>query len=98
MPVSAPARMPENTVTSTTAGKYGVKNTSGRIWTSPHRPRVASVRQSNANPMLNSSEGWEIPRQPRRNSSINFAMCLSLHVTSKSKIWPPSKQNGHFER
>jgi hypothetical protein len=47
--------------------------------------------------MLNGSEGWEIPRQPRLNSSINFTMGSSLHVISKSKIWPGSKQNGHFQ-
>jgi hypothetical protein len=48
--------------------------------------------------MLNGSAGWEIPHQPRLNSSINFAMGRSLHVISKSKIWPGIKQNGHFQR
>jgi hypothetical protein len=47
--------------------------------------------------MLNGSTGWEIPRQLRLNSSINFAMRPSLHVISKSKIWPRIKQNGHFQ-
>ena len=32
-------------VASSTAGKYGVKNTSGRIWASPQRAPVENARQ-----------------------------------------------------
>src|ERR1043165_6780200 len=83
-------------VASTTAGKYGVKNTSGRICASPHRPAVASKRQRMAKPIASGSAGWEIPCQPRRKSSINFAMDWSLHVNSESKLWPSIGQIRRF--
>src|SRR5436190_11424588 len=83
-------------VASTTAGKYGVKNTSGRIWASPHRAMVLTARQRIANPIASDREGGENPCQPRLNSSINFAMYLSLHVISKSRIWPTIEQNRQF--
>ena len=51
-----------------------MKNTSGRICAKPHRATVARARQQTAKPVLNSGEGWEIPCQPRRNSSINFVI------------------------
>src|SRR5207249_7203101 len=57
-----------------TAGKYGVKNTSGRIRERHHRAAVAKARQEAANPMLKSGDGSDVPCQPRRNSSINFIM------------------------
>ena len=72
--VAIPIRKPPNAVAKNTAGKYGVKKTSGRIWARPHRAAVDSARQEAAKPMLKSGEGWEIPCQPRRNSSINFVM------------------------
>ena len=65
-----------------TAGKYGVKNTSGRIWANPHRARVANARQQTAKPVLKSGEGWEIPCQPCLNSSINFVIGV---VTSRDQ-------------
>ena len=77
-----PIREPPTAVAKNTAGKYGVKNTSGRIWASPHRAAVASARQNTAKPALKSSEGWEIPCQPRLNSSINFAIVV---VTSRDQ-------------
>src|SRR5260370_21088613 len=61
-------------MTKNTAGKYGMKNTSGRISERPHRAAVASARQEAANPMLKSGDGSDVPCQPRRNSSINFTM------------------------
>jgi hypothetical protein len=51
-----------------------VKNTSGRISERHHRAAVDKARQEAANPMLKSGEGWDVPCQPRRNSSINFTM------------------------
>src|SRR5262245_25967910 len=83
-------------VASTTAGKYGVKNTSGRICASPQRPSVASAMQRMAKPMANDSRGCEVPCQPRQNSSINFAMDLSLHVNSESKSRLTIGQNRPF--
>jgi hypothetical protein len=77
--VAIPIRKPPNAVAKNTAGIYGVKNTSGRIWASPHRAAVAKTRQQPAKPALNSGEGWEIPCQPRLNSSINF---IIVPVTS----------------
>ena len=44
-------------------------------------------RQATANPMLKSGEGWEIPCQPSRNSSINFAIG-HISRSAQSKIWP----------
>src|SRR6187200_1151599 len=85
-------------VASTTAGKYGVKNTSGRIWASPHRAMVLATRQRIAKPIASDREGGENPCQPRLNSSINFAMYLSLHVISESKIWPSTGQNTRILR
>src|ERR1700687_4004980 len=72
--VTTPTRKPPNAVAKNTAGKYGVKKTSGRIRESAHRAAVAKARQDAANPMLKSGEGREAPCHPRRNSSINFAM------------------------
>src|ERR1700754_5098641 len=84
-------------VASTTAAKYGVKNTSGRIWASPQRAAVDSTRQTIAKPTESGRAGWETPCQPRRNSSINFAMDLSLHVISGTKLWPSIRQNHVFQ-
>src|SRR6185503_4500093 len=70
--VTIPTRAPPTAAARNTAGKYGVKNTSGRIWAIPQRAIVDKARQPAAKPVLKSSEGWEIPCQPRRNSSINF--------------------------
>src|SRR5216684_4293486 len=72
--VAIPIRYPPNAVAKNTAGKYGMKNTSGRISERPHRAAVASARQETANPMLKSRDGSDVPCQPRRNSSINFTM------------------------
>src|ERR1700741_4295449 len=83
-------------VASTTAGKYGVKNTSGRICARPHRISVASAMQTMAKPMASDSRGCEVPCQPRQNSSINFAMDLSLHVSSESKLRLSIGQNRPF--
>jgi hypothetical protein len=59
-----------------------VKNTSGRIWATPHRAIVDKVRQPAAKHVLKSSEGWEIPCQPCLNSSINFFIGI---VTSRDQ-------------
>jgi hypothetical protein len=69
-------------VAKKTAGKYGVKNTSGRIIESDHRAAVAKARQQAAKPMLKKSDGGDVPCQPRRNSSNNFAM---LQITSPDR-------------
>src|ERR1700712_4270660 len=71
-----PTREPPTAVAKNTAGKYGVKKTSGRSWANPHRAAVASARQNTAKPALKSGEGWEIPCQPCLNSSINFAIVV----------------------
>ncbi len=76
--VAIPTRTPPNAVAKNTAGKYGVKNTSGRIRERHHRARVARARQDAANPMLKTGVGCDIPCQPRRNSSINFTM---IHIS-----------------
>src|SRR6185437_742036 len=60
-------------VAKKTAGKYGVKYTSGRSIARIHRAAVDRARQVIENPMLNASEGREIPCQTCRNSSINPA-------------------------
>jgi SAM-dependent methyltransferase len=41
--VAIPIREPPTAVTKNTAGKYGVKNTSGRIWASAHRAAAAAT-------------------------------------------------------
>src|SRR6185437_9482915 len=58
-------------VAKKTAGKYGVKYTSGRSIARIHRAAVDSARQAIENPTLNASEGREIPCQTCRNSSIS---------------------------
>src|SRR5260370_35723583 len=65
---------PPKAVAKNTAGKYGMKNTSGRIRARHHRAAVAKARQEAANPTLKSGDGSDVPCQPRRNSSINFTM------------------------
>src|SRR5882724_12448631 len=70
--VAIPIRKPPKAVAKNTAGKYGVKNTSGRICASPQRAAVASRRQQTAKPVLKNGEGSETPCQPCLNSSINF--------------------------
>src|SRR5437868_6367748 len=77
--VAIPIRYPPNAVAKNTAGKYGVKNTSGRIWERTQRAAVAKARLDAANPMLKSGDGSDIPCQARRNSSINFTI---RHITS----------------
>src|SRR4051812_25222833 len=74
--VAIPTREPPTAVAKKTAGKYGVKKTSGRSWANPQRAAVASARQNTAKPALKSGEGWEIPCQPCLNSSINFAIVV----------------------
>jgi hypothetical protein len=61
-------------VAKNTAGKYGVKNTSGRIRERHHRVMLDKTMQEAANPTLKSGDGRDVPCQPRRNSSINFPM------------------------
>jgi hypothetical protein len=39
-----------------------------------HRAPVAKARQQAAKPMLKNGDGWDVPCQPRRNSSINLNM------------------------
>src|SRR3977135_4075023 len=72
--VTAPMRRPPNAVAKNTAGKYGVKNTSGRIRARHHRAPVDKAREEAANPRLKSGEGCVMPCQASRNWSINFAM------------------------
>ena len=48
--VAIPTRKPPKAVAKNTAGKYGVKNTSGRIWANPQRAVVAKTRQQTAKP------------------------------------------------
>src|SRR6266566_1515022 len=72
--VAIPTRSPPNAVAKNTAGIYGVKKTSGRIRARHHRAAVDSRRQQAAKLALKSGDGCDIPRQPRRNSSINFTM------------------------
>ena len=73
--VAIPTRKPPKAVAKNTAGKYGVKNTSGRIWARPHRASVASDRQQPAKPMLKSGEGWEVPCQPLALFHIMTGTC-----------------------
>src|SRR5450755_2207746 len=72
--VAIPTRSPPNAVAKNTAGIYGVKKTSGRIRTRHHRAAVDSRRQQAAKLALKSGDGCDVPRQPRRNSAINFTM------------------------
>src|SRR5438445_9713284 len=91
--VAIPIRKPPTAVAKNTAGKYGVKNTSGRIWARPQRAAVAETRQQIAKPVLNSGEGWEIPCQPCLNSLINFVIGI---VTSRDqRIQNKAKHNGN---
>src|SRR4051812_6976236 len=93
MAVAIPIRKPPKAVAKNTAGKYGVKNTSGRICASPQRAAVASTRQQAAKPVLKSHEGWEIPCQPCLNSSINFFIGI---VTSRDqRIQNKADHNGN---
>jgi hypothetical protein len=57
---------------------------SGRTKAKPHRAAVDSARQAAANPTLKIGLGWDIPCQPRRNSSINFTMRHEAHAISES--------------
>jgi hypothetical protein len=57
-----------------------------------HRVKVAKATQHAANPMLNRADGWDMPCQPRRNSSINFAMG-HIEPISKSKLRPSIEEN-----
>jgi hypothetical protein len=70
--VAIPMRAPPTAAARNTAGKYGVKKTSGRIWAMPQRASVDNAKQPDTNTVLKSSEGWEIPCQLFLNSSINF--------------------------
>src|SRR5947209_13637383 len=49
---------------------------------SKNRTAVANARQQPAKPALKSGDGRDVPCQPRRNSSISFAM---LHITSPAR-------------
>jgi hypothetical protein len=80
-------------VAKNTAGKYGVKKTSGRIIERHHRAVVDRTRQDAANPVLKSGEGSDIPCQPRRNSSINLAMG---HVRRSANPGNESKPEGYI--
>src|SRR3954453_18907329 len=90
--VAIPIRYPPNAVAKNTAGKYGVKNTSGRIRERPHRAAVAKARLDAANPMLKSGDGSDIPCQPRRNSSINFAIRHITSPSNESRIRPSRQE------
>jgi hypothetical protein len=46
--------------------------------------------------MLKSGDGWDIPYQPRRNSSINFTMGHNSPI-SKSKIRPSIEEKARVE-
>src|SRR3979409_1215391 len=89
--VATPTRAPPKAAAKNTAGKYGVKNTSGRIRARPHRAAVAIARQQAAKPTLKSGDGCDIPYQPRRNSLIHFPM-FTLHHRSESRIRPGLKE------
>src|SRR6266404_2466917 len=79
-----PSVPPAKAVAKNTAGKYGVKNTSGRSRERHHRAPVAKATQEVAKPILKSGDGRVIPCQPCRNSSINFTMVTS-HQRGASK-------------
>ena len=72
----------------TTAGKYGVKNTSGRI-RAEAPPRHGRQRQCRiaANPMLRSGDGWDIPRQPLPEL-VDHIFHAPHQPISESKIRP----------
>src|ERR1700704_2405752 len=95
--VAIPIRKPPNAVAKNTAGIYGVKNTSGRIGASPPRAAVAKTRQQPAKPVPNSGEGWEIPCQPRLNSSINFIIGPVTSCDQRIQNKAGSAENGYFE-
>src|SRR5207237_4019496 len=59
-----------------------------------HRATVDKARQPAAKPVLKSSEGWEIPCQPRLNSSINFIIGLvtSCDQRIQNKAEPRGKR------
>ena len=64
--VTIPIRKPPNAVAKNTAGKYGVKNTSGRISESAHR---AAVDKSKAECCKSDAEkrrglGYSVPASP----------------------------------
>src|SRR5882757_2818307 len=90
-------RKPPNAVAKSTAGKYRLKASSGRINDRLHRAAVASARQRTAKPVPNSSDGCEIPRQPRRNSSDHLAIC-PIQPTGTSKIRPTIEEKSPWQR
>src|SRR5664279_2140889 len=98
--VAIPTRKPPNAVAKKTAGKYGVKKTSGRISESDHRAAVDRARQQAANPALKSGEGRDVPRQPRRNSSISLAMrhhtSAGRRIQNKAGLTGKSKLTGQY--
>src|ERR1700754_4562290 len=90
-------RKPPNAVAKSTAGKYRLKANSGRISDRLHRASVASARQRTAKPAPKSSDGCEIPCQPRRNSSVHLAIC-PIQPTGTSKIRPTIEEKSDWQR
>src|SRR5215212_2554831 len=89
-----PTRRPPQAVAKTTAGKSGMKKTSGRNSARHHRAPVARTRQDAANPILKSVEGCDVPCQPRRSSSIHFTMTLTLHQPVGESTTRPAPEQG----
>src|SRR3978361_596550 len=90
-------RKPPNAVANRTAGKYRLKANSGRISDRIHRASVASARQRTAKPAPKSSDGCEIPYQPRRNSSAHLVIC-PIQPTGTSKIRPTIEEKSRWQR
>src|SRR4051794_41389111 len=76
--VAMPMRNPPKAVANSTAGKYGVKNTSGLISDRPKRIAVDSARQATAKPMLKAGAGCDVPCQPLRNSLVQCTVLSTL--------------------
>ena len=62
----------------------------------PHRAIVDKARQPTAKAVLNSGEGWEIPCQPRRNSSINFFIGVVTSRDQQIQNMAEHTENGGF--
>src|SRR3954453_19405666 len=72
--VNTPIRRPPNAAANSTAGKYGVKWTSGLQCPRPQRASATTSRQATAKARLRPRRGGDMPCQPLRNSSISFPM------------------------